>query len=166
MTIYHPDIPFETETELKKRGTSKTPDILFLCPVSIKIPKNRDNRKIPAIVSNENDVDYEWKMICWIDSKVRDFACYLCCFIFFRFDLTLSSLVFFTCRLYLEIFTLIKRMFYHKLKVMFTDLDLVSNHATQMMFKIPCFLIFSRIAHRLGSLLVWPWSKLGQWTWW
>ncbi len=44
------DIPFESEEDLRNRGTSKTPDILLSIPLGIK----------------RGD---QWKMICWIDSK-------------------------------------------------------------------------------------------------
>eukprot|EP00550_Attheya_septentrionalis_P004605 CAMPEP_0198290534 /NCGR_PEP_ID=MMETSP1449-20131203/8359_1 /TAXON_ID=420275 /ORGANISM="Attheya septentrionalis, Strain CCMP2084" /LENGTH=368 /DNA_ID=CAMNT_0043989043 /DNA_START=158 /DNA_END=1264 /DNA_ORIENTATION=- len=49
-------IPFETETELRIRGTPRTPDILFSCPVGIRVPKRNENT-------------FEWKVVCWIDSK-------------------------------------------------------------------------------------------------
>ena len=45
-------IPFETETHLRQRGVSKTPDILLTCPIGVQIPSTK-----------------EWKVICWIDSK-------------------------------------------------------------------------------------------------
>jgi len=69
-------IPLETEEELRARGTSRTPDILFSCPVAIKVPKRVLSLSSPkriaensvAIASTE-DEDYVWKMICWIDSK-------------------------------------------------------------------------------------------------
>jgi hypothetical protein len=63
------DIPFETERELKKRGTSKTPDVLFLCPVAVKVRKRNLKRTQSSIIQND-ELDYEWKMINWIDSKV------------------------------------------------------------------------------------------------
>jgi len=50
-------VPFETEHDLRHRGTARTPDILLLCPVAIPITKNDTNKE-------------EWKVICWIDSKV------------------------------------------------------------------------------------------------
>ena len=51
-------IPFETETDLRGRGTSRTPDILLSCPMGVLVPKADGTGK-------------EWKIICWIDSKVR-----------------------------------------------------------------------------------------------
>ena len=62
------DIPFETENELKKKGTSKTPDILLSCPVGLKVqvPKQQNHNS----KSGNDKNDYEWKMINWIDSKV------------------------------------------------------------------------------------------------
>lgn len=44
------DVPFESEEDLRNRGTSKTPDILLSIPLGIK----------------RGD---QWKRICWIDSK-------------------------------------------------------------------------------------------------
>jgi hypothetical protein len=63
---------------LKKRGTSKTPDILFSCPVGIKVPKDKKSRRKKTNIMTKHDggdsdddaADFEWKMICWIDSKV------------------------------------------------------------------------------------------------
>lgn len=49
-------IPFETEAELRERGTSRTPDILLSCPVGIKRRRKHDTKD-------------EWAVICWIDSK-------------------------------------------------------------------------------------------------
>jgi len=56
-TLRRMGIPFETEDELRERGTARTPDILFSCPVAIR-------------TSTRNDEEHDWKMICWIDSKV------------------------------------------------------------------------------------------------
>lgn len=53
------DIPFETEAQLRQRGTSRTPDILLSAPVGFEAPK-------------KDGSGYEWKIVCWIDSKVRD----------------------------------------------------------------------------------------------
>ena len=58
MRFLYADIPFETETELRERGTARTPDILLSCPVGIQVPKR----------SGEG---LEWKVVSWIDSKVR-----------------------------------------------------------------------------------------------
>ena len=94
------DIPFETEAELRVRGTAKTPDILLSCPVGIRVRK-RNELSSPSVMNeevieapiasspnpnseftgaadgydnnNNDDIDgdlYEWKIICWIDSKV------------------------------------------------------------------------------------------------
>lgn len=69
LTIVKKDVPFETERDLKKRGTSKTPDILFSCPVAVKVPKVKSKRNKPYIIVDDEE-DFDWKMICWIDSKV------------------------------------------------------------------------------------------------
>lgn len=50
-------IPFETETDLRGRGTARTPDILLSCPMGVLVPKV------------DGSGQSEWKMICWIDSK-------------------------------------------------------------------------------------------------
>ena len=34
-------IPFETEEQLRQRGTAKTPDVLLSCPVGIKVRKKQ-----------------------------------------------------------------------------------------------------------------------------
>jgi hypothetical protein len=69
------DIPFETEAELRVRGTAKTPDILLSCPVGIRVRKRNELASASASASSLNDgIDddmFEWKIICWIDSKVR-----------------------------------------------------------------------------------------------
>jgi hypothetical protein len=49
------DIPFETEDELRIKGTAKTPDILLSIPLGMRVRKNNNAE--------------EWKMIFWIDSK-------------------------------------------------------------------------------------------------
>jgi hypothetical protein len=59
-------ISFENEEQLRLKGTSRTPDILFTCPVGIKVPERYDGS--PTGTSNSEDKT-EWKMICWIDSK-------------------------------------------------------------------------------------------------
>lgn len=80
------DIPFETEAELRVRGTARTPDILLSCPVGLRVrrrePRNplyaNDNEEGEGTISRQNqslvdlddDDNYEWKVICWIDSKV------------------------------------------------------------------------------------------------
>ena len=42
---------------MRELGTARTPDILLTIPLAVEV-KNRETK--------EN----EWKMICWIDSKV------------------------------------------------------------------------------------------------
>jgi len=63
-------LPFETEDELRKRGTSKTPDVLLKCPVGLRIPTAA---RYPLSSQNERQSeesdDDEWKVVCWIDSK-------------------------------------------------------------------------------------------------
>jgi hypothetical protein len=139
-TLQSMDIPFETEADLRLRGTARTPDVLLLIPLGIRVRrrrKNRDNsanalrmamqspshtsnndkgegailedeiimpRKmlfddkkhvettvqkqqqlndgviinddcqqqhddITTTTNNDDDEYYEWKTICWIDSK-------------------------------------------------------------------------------------------------
>jgi len=80
------NIAFETEEQLRVRGTPRTPDILFSCPMAIKVPKeilgkangnangsgNKNNSGNKAKHENVVAVDEDggvWKMICWIDSK-------------------------------------------------------------------------------------------------
>ena len=96
-------IPFETEEELRERGTAKTPDILLSCPVGIKVRRKGINQMDDVrkslysenleggeveegaqfeqgAIGNRNadnwdefqdDEEFEWKVVCWIDSKVR-----------------------------------------------------------------------------------------------
>jgi uncharacterized membrane protein YqaE (UPF0057 family) len=54
------DIPFETEEQLRERGTARTPDVLLSTPIAIKVATN-----------GTNDDDDNWRVVCWIDSKVR-----------------------------------------------------------------------------------------------
>lgn len=83
-TLRSMDIPFETEAELRERGTAKTPDILLSCPVGIKVRRRRSlNRSLfnqggaaafpraesRSAFSLEDDDEHEWKIVCWIDSK-------------------------------------------------------------------------------------------------
>jgi AraC-like DNA-binding protein len=51
-------IPFETEADLRDRGTARTPDVLLSCPLGIQ-------------VSKKDGSGVAWKMIGWIDSKVE-----------------------------------------------------------------------------------------------
>jgi hypothetical protein len=74
-TLKNMGIPFETEEQLRKRGTAKTPDVLLSCPVGLKVRKKKSPHPIqqsPSRVqpgSYEKEEEYEWKIICWIDSK-------------------------------------------------------------------------------------------------
>lgn len=74
------NIAFETEEQLRVRGTPRTPDILFSCPMAIKVPKDalrnananensRGNKAKSENVVAEDEDGGVWKMICWIDSK-------------------------------------------------------------------------------------------------
>jgi len=108
------DIPFETEAELRVRGTARTPDVLLSIPLGIRVRRRmwddssrrdlfratkdegvgvqddematpqrlifeeKDGNTSPARKRGstideylKDDDDYEWKSICWIDSKVR-----------------------------------------------------------------------------------------------
>ena len=56
------DLPFETEGELRAKGTARTPDILLSSPVAVPVSRKSPN-------SNDDDEENEWKVICWIDSK-------------------------------------------------------------------------------------------------
>ena len=60
-----PDIPFESEAQLRDRGTSKTPDVLLQYPIGIPV----------EVDENDSDEAIKWKMICWIDSKVLTVNC-------------------------------------------------------------------------------------------
>lgn len=85
-TLRSMEIPFETEAELRVRGTARTPDILLSAPVGLKVRRKesqiRSNssqleceeslesqQKHCAHNLNEVDEEFEWKIICWIDSK-------------------------------------------------------------------------------------------------
>lgn len=103
-TLRDMGVPFETEDDLRRRGTAKTPDVLLLTPVGMKVRKRRGREKVEVgddtvarledrfaeatVVDDsgmglgedhaekdkgygEDEDGYEWKMICWIDSKVR-----------------------------------------------------------------------------------------------
>ena len=95
-TLTSMDIPFETEEELRIRGTAKTPDILLSCPVGIRVrrkdydgirrslykeeetdtnrtdktQKQSDINDFDDDEEEDDDDECEWKIICWIDSKV------------------------------------------------------------------------------------------------
>ena len=79
-----PDIPFETENDLRIKGTARTPDVLLSTPVGMKVPKRSStSRKLlldesdghlaqrKDTSSEDGEEEYEWKVVCWIDSKVR-----------------------------------------------------------------------------------------------
>ncbi|KAL3794846.1 hypothetical protein ACHAW5_004368 [Stephanodiscus triporus] len=111
-TLRSMDIPFETEAELRVRGTARTPDVLLSIPLGIRVRRRtRDDssrknlfrttddegggvpeediatpqrllfgekdvnispaRERPGTIDDylKDDDDYEWKSICWIDSK-------------------------------------------------------------------------------------------------
>lgn len=103
-------IPFETEAELRIRGTAKTPDVLLSCPVGIRVRRRNEDsvtaqqndqqqqqqiqmqgeennsttpmqKGVSVNLLNDDDEsdEYEWKIICWIDSKVRCFKCIGAC---------------------------------------------------------------------------------------
>ena len=79
------DIPFETEEELRVRGNAKTPDILLSCPVGVRVRRKGLQGPVYADLDSgeEGDIDldddavYEWKTVCWIDSKVRRYCPFL-----------------------------------------------------------------------------------------
>ncbi|KAL7573182.1 hypothetical protein ACA910_018842 [Epithemia clementina (nom. ined.)] len=68
------DIPFETEEDLREKGTARTPDILLSCPIAIPAASSlaagtgalHNNTDLAA---SENRNPKEWNVICWIDSK-------------------------------------------------------------------------------------------------
>ncbi|KAL3781260.1 hypothetical protein HJC23_012810 [Cyclotella cryptica] len=70
--LHSMQIPFETEEELRARGTARTPDILLSCPLGLQVRKTNYHQIAELHESDidvENSDEYEWKMICWIDSK-------------------------------------------------------------------------------------------------
>lgn len=68
-SIHSMRIPFETEGELRKRGTARTPDVLFSCPIAIKVIASKISSSL-LLASDENSNERSsWKTICWIDSK-------------------------------------------------------------------------------------------------
>lgn len=71
-TLSSMNIPFETEEELREKGTSRTPDILLSCPVAIKVHKSiYPNSQDSFRHGSDDDAgnDFVWKMVNWIDSK-------------------------------------------------------------------------------------------------
>jgi len=64
-----PGVPFETEASLRDRGTSKTPDVLLKSPVGILVPSKK--KKSDGSSPTKEQQEKEWKVINWIDSKVR-----------------------------------------------------------------------------------------------
>jgi hypothetical protein len=82
-------LPFETERDLRERGASKTPDILFKIPLAIKVPRRRqrvkDENSQQTLPSTQLQTDrsdpsgsvpdvgetneLEWKIVQWVDSK-------------------------------------------------------------------------------------------------
>ena len=73
-TLKNMGIPFETEEQLRKRGTAKTPDVLLSCPVGLKVRKKKSPYPIEQSPSRipgsfEKEDEYEWKIVNWIDSK-------------------------------------------------------------------------------------------------
>ena len=58
-------IPFETEANLRARGTSRTPDVLLSTPVAIPTITKHNNQPNN---NDDNNTD-KWKIINWIDSK-------------------------------------------------------------------------------------------------
>ena len=78
-------IPFETEEDLREKGTARTPDILLSIPIAIPMHgstitttnKNKyfNTKTSPTTIhdqdgdNNNNNTDIHWKVICWIDSK-------------------------------------------------------------------------------------------------
>ena len=55
-------VPFETESDLRDKGSSRTPDILLKCPVGVEFGD-------------------EWRVVSWIDSKVWDYLLSLRCLV-------------------------------------------------------------------------------------
>ena len=63
------DIPFESEEMLRVKGTAKTPDVLLSYPLGIRVPVRKDIGDPELEDGATSTMEYEWKMICWIDSK-------------------------------------------------------------------------------------------------
>ena len=64
-------IPFETEANLRARGTSRTPDVLLSTPVAIPVRTTATQQPYNSKSNNSdsNEVSFKWKIINWIDSK-------------------------------------------------------------------------------------------------
>jgi hypothetical protein len=62
LIYFPPGASFETESQLRDRGTSRTPDILLTIPLGIEVPKKEGQGT-------------EWRIVCWIDSKVGTWLC-------------------------------------------------------------------------------------------
>jgi hypothetical protein len=45
-------VPFESEAQLREKGSAKTPDVVLSCPISVQ-------------------VNSQWRQVGWIDSKVN-----------------------------------------------------------------------------------------------
>ena len=143
-------IPFETEAELRIRGTAKTPDVLLSCPVGIRVHYRKNVNDKETVTAQQNDQqqqqqiqmqgeennsttpmqkgvsvnllndddesdEYEWKIICWIDSKVRCFKCIGSMIHIFSKQHQPTHCAH---RRYLETLTHIQTVYYHKLKHM------------------------------------------------
>ena len=66
LILHRAGIPFETEEQLRERGTSKTPDVLLSTPVAVQV-----KRPAGSTTSTQTaDDDDGWRIVCWIDSKV------------------------------------------------------------------------------------------------
>lgn len=65
------NIPFETEAQLRIKGTARTPDILLSCPVGVRIRRRwpKQSTVNGNLAAAEDSDEYEWKVVCWIDSK-------------------------------------------------------------------------------------------------
>jgi hypothetical protein len=119
------EMPFETEEILRARGTAKTPDILLSCPVGVKVKKRNieDNVKMHEAVA-ENDHEHEWKMICWIDSKVSHIIHHCMSQANYRLELYSIMHAIFSCRLSMEMLKRITTASCLKSNLTFIDLDL------------------------------------------
>jgi len=117
------EIPFVNEEQLRDRGTSRTPDVLLSTPLGIEVPK-------------KDGSGTEWKIICWIDSKVSLTCCFLVAF--YRF-----ALLFFRSHFIAII---------HAKKALFGD---VNTHQTSVLPQAESYV------HRFGPGLVLYWFGHG-----